>query len=195
MQFLLEAQYLASSLDHGRLAIEGFTEQFSRLVAHAIVVQRASVWLRDPSSGPTTLVCAGSHDCLSGNEFHAVTGLTRAVIPRTEFLKALDRDGAVCAVEAAHHEATATMYRQVMVRDRVESMLSVPFSLNGELLGALTCVSIGRRAEWSPYQLATLKRLMARISPALARADDQPASMDLAPFWPRRIEERPVLRA
>jgi GAF domain-containing protein len=85
------------------------------------------------------------------------------------YFEALKQVGHVLANDARTHPATAGFFSDAISANGVRSLMAASFSVNGCLFGAFTCTQT-EVTDWSPAQLATLKRMGARVSLALANA-------------------------
>ncbi|MEO8058837.1 MAG: GAF domain-containing protein [Burkholderiales bacterium] len=161
-----DVQALCGQFDRREINAGRFLEECARLLAAAIRCARVGIWLFEDVSDGRALRCLsfydGIHDrmTLLPNETSLQVGA---------YFEALEQVGHVLANDARTHPATAGFFSERVSVNGVRSLLAASFSVNGCLFGAFTCTNT-RITEWSPAQLATLKRMGARVSLALVNA-------------------------
>ena len=164
---MLQVQSLCGQLDRRELTQTQFVAACSRLLSASIGCGRAGIWLVDEVGGVPVLRCLGLYDRAKDRMTMAPSESSHRVGP---YMDALRMTGHVLADDARLHPATAGLFADKLGELGVRSLLASAFSLNGELFGAFTCTQIGETRHWTSAQLATLKRIGARVSLALAGA-------------------------
>jgi GAF domain-containing protein len=163
----VEVQDLCGQFDRREICYAQFIEDCTRMIAAAIGCSRAGVWLFDDTFDGRQLRCLGVFDrnknrmTLVPDENHRQVG---------PYFDALEEDGHVLAVDARTHPATAGLFSEQLSANGVRSLMAASCSINGRQFGAFTCSNVGETMNWSPTQLATLKRIGSRVSLALAGA-------------------------
>ena len=135
------------------------------MIAAAIGCSRAGIWLFEDAAEGRLLRCLGIYDRSKNRMTLAPNETSRQV---GAYFAALEQTGHVLAVEARSHPATAGFFSEQLSVNGVRSLLASAFSINGRLFGAFTCTQVDRTMNWTPFQLALLKRIGARVSLALA---------------------------
>ena len=137
------------------------------MIAAAIGCSRAGIWLFEDAADGRRLRCLGIYDSGKGRMALAPAETSGQV---GAYFAALEQTGHVLAVEAGSHPATAGFFNEKLSAYGVRSLMASAFSVNGRLFGAFTCTEVDRTMNWTPAQLAMLKRIGTRISLALANA-------------------------
>jgi GAF domain-containing protein len=165
MPDLAEFQLLCGRLEHHELSPGEFVEQCTRAMAEAIGCSRAGIWLFEKEGEDRLLRCLGIYDRIA-DRMTRVPDEVRHLVGA--YFEALEKAGHVVAVDAVTHPATAGLFSQHANPNAVRSLLAAAFSVNGRLFGAFTCSNTREPMNWTRAQLATLKRMGARASLALA---------------------------
>ena len=163
----LDIQALCGQFDRREIAYGRFIEQCTRLIATAIGCSRAGIWLFEDAAEGRLLRCLGIYDRHTDRVTLVPDETSRQV---GAYFAALEQAGHVLAVEARSHPATAGFFGEKLSANGVHSLMASAFSINGCLFGAFTCTEVERTMNWTPAQLALLKRIGARVSLALASA-------------------------
>lgn len=166
MPYCVEVQALCGQFDRREISAAHFLEDCTRLIAAAIACARVGIWLFEDAADGRALRCLsfydGIKDCMT-----LVPDETSLQVGA--YFEALEQVGHVLANDARTHPATAGFFSDKVSVNGVRSLMAASFSINGCLFGAFTCTNT-RITEWSPAQLATLKRMGARVSLVLANA-------------------------
>lgn len=162
-----DVQALCGRFDRRDIAHERFVEECTRMIATAVDCSRAGIWLFEDGSDGRLLRCLGIYDRRQDGMSIAPDETSQQV---GAYFDALGRTGHVIAVDACTHPATAGFFSEKLSGNGVRSLMASSFSVNGRLFGAFTCTQVDRTMDWTPLQLATLKRIGARVSLALANA-------------------------
>jgi GAF domain-containing protein len=155
-------QFERRDIAHGR-----FVEECARMIAAAIGCSRAGIWLFEDAAEGRLLRCLGIYDSNKDRMAIVPNETSRQV---GAYFEALEKTGHVLAAETCRHPATAGFFSEQLSVNGVRSLMASSFSINGRLFGAFTCTQVERATNWTPLQLAKLKRIGARISLALANA-------------------------
>ncbi|MDP3823534.1 MAG: GAF domain-containing protein [Burkholderiales bacterium] len=161
-----DVQTLCGQFDRKELGASSFLEKCTRLIAAIIGCDRVGVWLFEEAADGRVLRCLSLYD---GIKDRTTLVPDETSVQVGAYFEALERVGHVVANDARTHPATAGFFSERVSGNGVRSLMAASFSVNGCLFGAFTCTHVGI-AEWSPVQLATLKRTGARVSLALANA-------------------------
>ena len=162
----IDVQALCGQFDRGDISAGRFLEECARLLASAIQCARVGIWLFEDVADGRALRCLSFYDGIQDRMTLVPDETSQQV---GAYFEALEQVGHVLANDARTHPATAGFFSDKVSVNGVRSLLAASFSVNGCLFGAFTCTNT-RITEWSPAQLATLKRLGARVSLALANA-------------------------
>lgn len=162
----IDVQALCGQFDRREISATRFLEECTRLIAAVIGCARVGVWLFEDGADGRALRCLSFYD--------GVKDRTTLVPDETSlqvgaYFETLEQVGHVLANDARTHPATAGFFSEGASGNGVRSLMAASFSINGCLFGAFTCTNT-QITEWSPAQLATLKRLGARVSLVLANA-------------------------
>ena len=159
-------QALCGQFDRREISAGRFLEHCTRLIAAVIGCARVGVWLFEDVADGRALRCLSLYDGIK-NRMTLVPDETSLQVGAD--FEALEQVGHVLANDARTHPATAGFFDEKASVNGVRSLMASSFSVNGCLFGAFTCTNT-QITEWSPAQLATLKRMGARVSLALANA-------------------------
>ena len=162
----LDVQALCGQFDRREISTARFLEECARLLAAAIHCARVGIWLFEDVADGRALRCLSFYDGIQDRMTFVPDETSLQV---GAYFEALEQVGHVLANDARTHPATAGFFSDKVSVNGVRSLLAASFSVNGRLFGAFTCTNT-RITEWSPAQLATLKRMGARVSLALANA-------------------------
>lgn len=166
MQEHSDVQSLCAQFDRREMNTLQFMEGCTRLIATVVGCARVGIWLFEDASDGRVLRCLSFFDGVSGS-MTLVPDETSVQVGA--YFEALERVGHVIANDARTHPATAGFFHDKVSVNGVRSLMAASFSVNGRLFGAFTCTQT-QITEWSPTQLATLKRIGSRVSLALANA-------------------------
>jgi GAF domain-containing protein len=167
MTFIAEIDTLCTGLHSGELARQQFIDECARLACTAIGSSRCGLWVFSEIPSGSVLRCLGMYD----NESKRMVQVEeRQQKDSSDYFHALKSVGHVVALDAQNHPATRSFFDEHLRPLRVVSLMSVAFSLNGELFGAFTCSQVGAPAKWTSRHLAVLTRIGARATLALAAA-------------------------
>ena len=159
-------QALCSDFDRRELSHARFMEECTRLIAAVIGCSRVGIWLFEDVPDGRALRCLSFYDGTK-DRMTRVPDETSAQVGA--YFEALEQVGHVLANDARTHPATAGFFSDKVGVNGVSALMAASFSVNGCLFGAFTCTQT-QVTEWSPAQLANLKRMGARVSLALANA-------------------------
>ncbi len=159
-------QALCSDFDRRELSHARFMEECTRLIAAEIGCSRVGIWLFEDVTDGRALRCLSFYDGAK-DRMTRVPDETSGQVGA--YFEALEQVGHVLANDARNHPATAGFFSDRVGVNSVRSLMAASFSVNGCLFGAFTCTQT-KVTEWSPAQLADLKRMGARVSLALANA-------------------------
>ncbi|MEQ1683883.1 MAG: GAF domain-containing protein [Burkholderiaceae bacterium] len=162
----VEVQALCGQFDRREISVGRFLEARTRLIAATIGCARVGIWLFEDVAGGRGLRCLSLYDGIK-DRMTVVSDETSLQV--SAYFEALEQVGHVLANDARSHPATAGFFSDKVSANGVRSLMAASFSVNGCLFGAFTCTNT-RVTEWSPAQLATLKRMGARVSLALVNA-------------------------
>ena len=162
-----DIQALCGQFDRREIARGRFIEECARTIVAVIGCSRAGIWLFEDAAEGRMLRCLGIYD-RSKDRMTIVPDETSRQVGA--YFEALEKLGHVLADETCSHPATAGFFSDQLSVNGVRSLMASSFSINGRLFGAFTCTQVERATEWTPSQLAKLKRIGARISLALANA-------------------------
>lgn len=173
-------QAICARLERREINALAFVEACTRHVAATVQCSRAGIWMFQDTADGQRLHCLGLFDAVAGR-------MTR-VPDETDsqvggYFDALKRDGQIVAADARTHPATSGFFNKSLPASRVCSLMAASFSVNGELFGAFTCTQVGHRVDWSPGQLAALKRIGSRASLALVNGTRSRTDTLPAPLW------------
>jgi GAF domain-containing protein len=186
MPDLAEFQLLCGRLEHHEVSPAEFIEQCTRAMAEAIDCSRAGIWLFEKEGDDRVLRCLGIYD-RGANRMTRVPDEVRHLVGA--YFEALEQTGHVVAVDALTHPSTAGLFSQHANVNDVRSLLAAAFSVNGRLFGAFTCSNTREPMNWTRAQLATLKRMGARASLALARPTHASAFTLPVPHPAQRVSD------
>lgn len=161
-----DVQALCGQFDRREVGASSFLEKCTRLIAAVIGCDRVGVWLFEDVADGRVLRCLSLYDGIKDRTTRVPDETSQQV---GAYFEALERVGHVLANDAHTHPATAGFFSEKVSVNGVRSLMAASFSVNGCLFGAFTCTQVGI-AQWSPAQLAALKRMGARVSLALANA-------------------------
>jgi len=167
MNFITEIDALSTRLHSGELARQQFIDECARLACQAVGCSRAGLWVFSTTSSGRALRCLGMYDNASQR---MVQVEDRLQTNSSAYFVELEFAGHVIALDAENHPATRSFFERSLAPHGVVSLMSVAFSLNGELFGAFTCSQVGHAATWTNRHLAILTRIGARAALALASA-------------------------
>lgn len=167
MTFITEIDTLCTRLHSGELARQEFIDQCTRLSCQVVGCSRCGLWVFSRTSSGRVLRCLGMYDDESKR---MVQGEDREQEDSSAYFVALKSVGHVIGLDAQNHPATRSFFDEHLKPLGVVSLMSVAFSLNGELFGAFTCSQVGKPAKWTARHLAILTRIGARSTLALASA-------------------------
>lgn len=173
-------QGICARLERREIAAPAFIEACTRHVAAHVRCSRAGIWMFLDTAEGQLLRCLSLYDAVS-NRMTRVPDETDSQVG--SYFDALKRDGQVIAADAQHHPATAGFFNKSLRASQVCSLMAVCFSVNGQLFGAFTCTQVGRQVNWSPAQLAMLKRIGSRASLALVNGTRSRTETLPAPLW------------
>ena len=159
-------QALCGQFDRRELSSARFMEACTRLIAAVIGCSRVGIWLFEDAPDGRVLRCLSFYDGIR-DRMTSVPDETSLQVGA--YFKALEQVGHVLANDARTHPATAGFFNDAISANGVRALMAASFSVNGCLFGAFTCTQT-EVTGWSPAQLATLKRMGARVSLALANA-------------------------
>jgi GAF domain-containing protein len=162
----MHLQALCSQFDRRDISYTRFMEACTRLIASVIGCARVGIWLFEDVTDGRVLRCLSFYDA-TRDRMTRVPDETSLQVGA--YFEALEQVGHVLANDARTHPATAGFFNDAVSANGVRSLMAASFSINGCLFGAFTCTQT-EVTDWSPAQLATLKRLGARVSLALANA-------------------------
>lgn len=120
--------------------VRGFTE----VIAQALGVARASLWLRDARQA--ALVCVDLYDARAGRHESG------DVVHEKEFpgyFRALEEDRDIVAVDVFADPRTSEFGPSYLVPHGIRSMLDVPLRREGRTIGVLCVEETGLPREWS----------------------------------------------
>lgn len=120
--------------------VRGFTE----VIARALEVARASLWLRDERRG--TLVCVDLYDARAGRHEAG------EAVPEKEFpgyFRALEEERDIAADDVFADPRTAEFGPSYLVPHGICSMLDVPLRREGRTIGVLCAEETGFAREWT----------------------------------------------
>jgi GAF domain-containing protein len=178
---------VVGALDRGEIDRGEFLERFVRYLAAAIGCSRAGVWVFRDQQGERISRCVAMYDA-ARDALVDVTDMVPSEVGA--YFDALLRDGAVVAPDARSHPAAGVFLEEYLRPLDVQSLMDVCFSVNGVLFGTFSCEQVGSRMDWTPQQLALLRRVASTASLALMRAasagfDTAPSALwDSATPWP-----------
>lgn len=162
----IQVQALCSQFDRREISATRFLEACTRLIASTIDCARVGIWLFEDVADGRALRCLSFYDAVND---------CRPFVPDENslqvgaYFEALEQVGHVLANDARIHPATAGFFSDKVSAHGVRSLMAASFSVNGCLFGAFTCTNM-QITDWSPTQLAVLKRIGARVSLALVNA-------------------------
>lgn len=142
-----------------------FLDDCTRLVSRGIGCSRVGIWVFVDTAEGRVLRCVSMYD-------RDADRLTRAPDETQDvdaYFHALKQPGYVLAADARSHAATTGFFADRLEARGVQSLLAASFSVNGAVYGTFTCTEVGRRADWTPQQLAALRQVAARSSLTLFR--------------------------
>ena len=119
--------------------VRGFTE----VVAEALEVTRASLWLKDPSKG--TLGCVDLYDRRTGRH---ESGASIAAGDFPAYFHALDDERNIAASDAHRDPRTRELSPPYLVPLGIRSILDVPLRRDGATIGVLCVEETGGTREW-----------------------------------------------
>lgn len=157
---------LCGQFDRREINYTRFMEECTRLIAKVIGCTRVGIWLFEDMIEGRALRCLSFYD---GTRDRMTSLPDETSLQVGAYFEALEQVGHVLASDARTHPATAGFFSDKVGANGVRSLMAASFSVNGCLFGAFTCTQTAV-TEWSPTQLATLKRMGARVSLALANA-------------------------
>ena len=157
---------LCSDFERKELSLARFMEDCTKLIATVIGCSRVGIWLFEDVPDGRALRCLSFYDG-ARDRMTSVPDETSSQVGA--YFEALEQVGHVLANDARTHPATAGFFSDKVGAHGVRSLMAASFSVNGCLFGAFTCTQT-QITEWSPTQLANLKRMGARVSLALANA-------------------------
>lgn len=166
MADFIDLQTSCGQFERREVSAVRFMEECTRLMASVIGCARVGIWLFEDAAEGRVLRCLSFYDGIK-NKMTVVPDETSLQV--AAYFEALETVGHVLANDARIHPATAGFFNEKISVNGVRSLMAASFSVNGRLFGAFTCTQI-KVTEWSPVQLATLKRMGARVSLALANA-------------------------
>jgi GAF domain-containing protein len=165
MSFIAEIYALSTRLHSGNVERQAFVDECARLTCRAVGCSRAGLWAFSEASSGRSLRCLGMYDrkldCM-------VQVADRLPEESVTYFAALAADGNVVAVDAENHPATRGFFDSGLRPHGVVSLMSVAFSLNGQLFGAFTCSQVGEPVKWTARQLSILTRIGSRATLSLA---------------------------
>jgi GAF domain-containing protein len=162
-----DVQALCGRFDRREIAYGHFIEECARMIAAAIGCSRAGIWLFEDAAEGALLRCLGIYD-RNKDRMTIVPDETSGQVGA--YFEALEQTGHVLAAETYSHPATSGFFSEQLSVNGVRSLMASSFSINGRLFGAFTCTQVEWATNWTPLQLAKLKRIGSRISLALANA-------------------------
>jgi GAF domain-containing protein len=157
---------LCGDFDRRELSYARFMEECTRLIATVIGCSRVGIWLFEDAAEGRVLRCLSFYD---GDKDRIINLPDETSLQVGAYFETLEQVGHVLANDARTHPATAGFFSDKASADGVRSLMAASFSVNGRLFGAFTCTQT-QVTEWSPAQLAALKRMGARVSLALVNA-------------------------
>lgn len=162
----IDMQALCGQFDRREISTGRFLEECARLLAAAVRCARVGIWLFEDVADGRALRCLSLYDRIQ-DRVTIVPDETSLQVGA--YFQALEQVGHVLANDARTHPATTGFFSEKVGVNGVRSLMAASFSVNGCLFGAFTCTNT-QTTEWSPAQLAILKRMGARVSLALANA-------------------------
>jgi len=193
MPELIALQRICGLLDRGEIDSAQFLELFTRRMAQGIGCSRAGVRMLIETETGAALRSMAMHDSATDANVRVPDMMSGEPTP---YFDALLRDGSVIAADCKTHPATAPFLASYIEPQNVQSMLDVSFSVNGALYGTFSCEQVGSQQQWTPYQVALLRRMASRVSLALMHAitshvDTAPGAL-WEPSTPNRLMTMPM---
>jgi GAF domain-containing protein len=179
MNFISNIDNLCAQLRSDEIERQVFVDECARLACREVGCSRAGLWVFAQTPSGLVLRCLGMYDARSES---MVQVEDRVQQDSDIYFTTLRAQGSVVAVDAANHPATQGFYETGLRPRGVVSLLSVAFSLNGELFGAFTCSQVDHPAHWTRRQLAMLSRIGSRASLALASVSPNQLSTFFGPI-------------
>ncbi|MBA4136003.1 MAG: hypothetical protein C0518_01650 [Opitutus sp.] len=167
-QTLLFQSTLLALRDHEGEARPDFFRLATEVVARALRVERASIWLFEPTR--TAIVCADLYRSTPG-EHSSGSRLGAAEYP-AHFIAA-SRFEPIMADDVHTHPETAGFSADYLAPLGISSLLDVPIRVGGQLAGALRCEHVGPCRRWtteeSKFAIAAASYLMLALEQAERR--------------------------
>lgn len=179
--FLQLAKSSFSSLDSGLEAI-------TRADAHALPVERVSVWLFDP--GRTAIVCKKLYQ-RSADSFQQGQVLRKENYPR--YFLALEESRTLAVSVARTDPRTAEFAPEYLIPNGITSMLDVPIWLNGEFIGIVCHEHDGSLRKWSAEEQNFAASIADLVSLTIDSIQRRKAEADLRKAYDEleiRVRER-----
>jgi signal transduction histidine kinase len=118
--------------------------QLSQTAAHAVGVDRASVWQVQPDQ--QTIICKEMYFRDSGRH---VAGIVVPLAHVSRYLAALDADRTLAIADVAHDERCRELQDAYLAPHAIRSMLDVPIRFRGRLVGILCHESTRATRSWT----------------------------------------------
>lgn len=143
-----------------------YRRELAALLQGALGCSRVGLWQIFGTNGDRVMRCLARHDegagySPGGEEIHERQ--------YRDYFAVLVRDAVYVAPDTWNDPTLAPMRDPYLVPADVRSMLDAAFTLNGQTFGVLCCEQIGRRRDWTPAEVAQLKRWAATITLHTAR--------------------------
>ncbi len=165
MNEVIDIDELCTRLRSEEIERQSFVDACARLACQAVGCSRAGLWVFAQAPSGPVLRCLGMYDARTQT---MVQVEDRVQQDSSIYFDTLRTEGSVLAVDAETHPATRGFFATGLRPHGVVSLMSVAFSLNGELFGAFTCSQVEVPAVWTRRQLAALSRIGSRATLALA---------------------------
>jgi GAF domain-containing protein len=166
MSLATELQDVCGRLDRRDITRDQFVSACTRLMTLHVACTRAGIWTFPEAAGGPVQHCLGIYDALIDRVF-TVPDFS---VGMESFVEVLRTEGQLVADDTRIHPGTRELWTTILQPQGVQSLLAVPFSVNGQLAGVFTCSSVGERVHFASGQLALLKRIAIRASLSLASA-------------------------
>ena len=172
------ARELCAMLDNAEIERQTFLEEATSFVAKTIGCSRVGIWIFMDTTAGRLLRCVAMYDAVADRMTHAPDEVENVAA----YFDTLEHSGFVLADDAQTHPATAGFFGRSLAVNGVRSLLAVSVAINGSLYGAFTCTQVGQQVEWTPGQLALLRRISPPLSIALHKASRFTANTGHSPL-------------
>jgi GAF domain-containing protein len=163
---------LCSRHDRGEIDNRPFLNELAALLAQSIGCSRAGVRVALETSSGSVLRTLAMYE-LSASRLIDVPDLAGDGVQR--YLRHLGRQGDIVAPDVTSHSDLPALLGSYVNAYGVRSLMDVGVSLNGSLLGTLSCEQLHERCQWSPRQVHLLRYFSERASsPLVAFITGQP---------------------